>query len=145
MAVPGPGNTQQPRHQSLLGPTLTRREAELLEVTLEVLRETGYDKLTVDQVVARAHASKTTVYRRWPSKAELVCAAFAHRIRGQHGLPPDSGTLRGDLLALAGIIARDAEELRCLRPAHCDSETCLLLPTKRKRRSGPCLDRGEPA
>lgn len=110
MKVPAPADAQQPGRQGLLGPELTPREAELLELTLEVLRETGYDKLTVDQVVARAHASKTTVYRRWPSKAELVCAAFAHRIRGQHGLPPDTGTLRGDLLALGGIIARDAEE-----------------------------------
>ncbi len=96
--------------QGLFGTSLTPREAELLEVTLQVLSETGYDKFTVDEVVARAHASKTTVYRRWPSKAELVCAAFAHRIRGQHRLPPDSGTLRGDLLALAEMIAQDAEE-----------------------------------
>lgn len=96
--------------RNLLGPSLTAREAELLEVTLEVLRETGYDKLTVDQVVARAHASKTTVYRRWPTKAELVCAAFVHRIRGEHGLPSDSGALRTDLLALAQMIARDAQE-----------------------------------
>jgi len=96
--------------RGLLGPSLTPREAELLTVTLEVLRETGYDKLTVDQVVARAHASKTTVYRRWPSKAELVCAAFAHLIQGELGVPADTGSLRGDLLALAGMIARDAEE-----------------------------------
>jgi AcrR family transcriptional regulator len=72
-----------------------------------VLRETGYDNLTVDKVVARAHASKTTVYRRWPSKAELVCAAFAHQVRGTATLP-DTGSLRGDLLQLAEIIARDA-------------------------------------
>lgn len=96
--------------RGLLGPSLTPREAELLTVTLQVLRETGYDKLTVDQVVAQAHASKTTVYRRWPSKAELVCAAFAHRIGGEHGLPHDTGTLRGDLLALAEMITRDAED-----------------------------------
>jgi AcrR family transcriptional regulator len=96
--------------RGLLGPSLTPREAELLTVTLQVLDETGYDKLTVDQVVARAHASKTTVYRRWPSKAELVCAAFAHRIQGEPGVPADTGSLRGDLLALAGIIAKDAEE-----------------------------------
>lgn len=61
-------------------------------------------------MVARAHASKTTVYRRWPSKAELVCAAFAYRICGQHALPPDTGSLRGDLLALAAIISDDAGE-----------------------------------
>src|SRR5215469_14351408 len=102
---------KQPRvRQGLLGSSLTPREAELLSITLQVLRETGYDKLTVDEVVARAHASKTTVYRRWPSKAELVCAAFAYRIRGEHKLPPDTGSLREDLLQLAEIVARDAEE-----------------------------------
>ena len=96
--------------RGLLSASLTSREKELLAVTLQVLSETGYDKLTVDQVVARAHASKTTVYRRWPSKAELVCAAFAHRTRGGFGMPPDTGTLRGDLLALAEMIARVADE-----------------------------------
>jgi AcrR family transcriptional regulator len=92
------------------GVSLTSREKELLAVTLQVLSETGYDKLTVDQVVARAHASKTTVYRRWPSKAELVGAAFAHRTRGEFGMPADTGTLRGDLLALAEMIAGVAGE-----------------------------------
>jgi AcrR family transcriptional regulator len=96
--------------RGLPGASLTSREKELLTVTLQVLSETGYDKLTVDQVVARAHASKTTVYRRWPSKAELVRAAFAHRTRGEFAIPPDTGTLRGDLLALAEMIARVAGE-----------------------------------
>jgi AcrR family transcriptional regulator len=99
-----------PGEQGLLGPSLTPREAQLLTVTLEVLSETGYDKFTVDEVVSRAHASKTTVYRRWPSKAELVCAAFAYRIRGEHKLPSDSGSLREDLLTLAELIARDTHE-----------------------------------
>ena len=94
-----------PGKPGLLGASVTPREAELLTVTLEVLKETGYDKFTVDAVVARAHASKTTVYRRWPSKAELVCAAFAHQVRDS-GMPPDTGSLRGDLLQLAEMIAR---------------------------------------
>jgi AcrR family transcriptional regulator len=102
-------DAQQPGRRDLVGPSLTPREAQLLEATLEVLRETGYDKLTVDQIVARAHASKTTVYRRWPSKAELVCAAFAYRLRGRFGLPPNSGSLRSDLLALATMIAGAGE------------------------------------
>jgi len=93
--------------RSLLGPSLTRREAELLAITLDVLRETGYDNLTIDKVVARAHASKATVYRRWPSKSDLVAAAFAHAVRAT-GLPPDTGSLRGDLLELAERIAHDA-------------------------------------
>ncbi len=107
MATSPPASGRRGAGRGLLGASLTAREAELLAATLEVLRETGYDNLTVDKVAARAHASKTTVYRRWPSKAELVCAAFAHQIRGT-GTPPDTGTLRGDLLGLAEIIARDA-------------------------------------
>ena len=110
MTVSSRADGRRAAARGLLGPSLTPREAELLAATLEVLRETGYDHLTVDKVVARAHASKTTVYRRWPSKAELVCAAFAHRIRGELAIPADTGALRGDLLALAEMIARDAQE-----------------------------------
>jgi AcrR family transcriptional regulator len=68
------------------------REAELLAVTLRLLQEHGYDGLTVDAV-----ASKATVYRSWPSKAELVLAAFIEGIC-QVAVPPETGTLRGDLL-----------------------------------------------
>jgi AcrR family transcriptional regulator len=111
MTIPAHANGRRgAAGRGLPGASLTSREQELLAVTLQVLSETGYDKLTVDQVVARAHASKTTVYRRWPSKAELVGAAFAYRTRGEFGMPPDTGTLRGDLLALAEMIAGVAGE-----------------------------------
>ena len=76
-------------------------------MTLRLLQEHGYDRLTVDAVVAAARASKTTVYRRWPSKAELVLAAFVEGIR-QVAVPPDTGTLRGDLLGLGELICRQA-------------------------------------
>ncbi|OBF47878.1 TetR family transcriptional regulator [Mycobacterium sp. 852002-50816_SCH5313054-b] len=75
------------------------REAELLAVTLRLLQEHGYDGLTVDAVASEARASKATVYRRWPSKAELVLAAFIEGIR-QVAVPPETGTLRGDLLQI---------------------------------------------
>lgn len=45
-------------------------------MTLRLLQEHGYDRLTVDAVAASARASKATVYRRWPSKAELVLACW---------------------------------------------------------------------
>lgn len=75
------------------------REAELLASVLEVLRETGYERLTVDAVAARARASKQTLYRRWPSKAELVVAAFVNGVSAAPGVP-DTGSVRDDLLAL---------------------------------------------
>ena len=53
------------------------RDPEILEATLEVLAETGYDGMTIDMVAARAKAGKATVYRRWASKGELVIDAVA--------------------------------------------------------------------
>ncbi len=83
------------------------REAELLEVTLRLLQEHGYDGLTVDAVAMTARASKATVYRRWPSKAELVLAAFIESVR-QVAVPPDTGTLRGDLLRVGQLVCDQA-------------------------------------
>jgi AcrR family transcriptional regulator len=85
------------------------REAELLAVTLQLLQQHGYDRLTVDAVAATARASKATVYRRWPSKAELVLAAFIEGIR-QVAVPPETGTLRGDLLRLGELVCQEARE-----------------------------------
>ena len=81
------------------------REAELLAVTLQLLQEHGYDGLTVDAVANTARASKATVYRRWPSKAELVLAAFTEGVR-LVAVPPNTGTLRGDLLKLAEVCSQ---------------------------------------
>lgn len=88
-------------------PTWSPRELELLAVTLRLLQQHGYDRLTVDAVAATARASKATVYRRWPSKAELVLAAFVEGIR-QVAVPPDTGTLRGDLLQLGDLVCQQA-------------------------------------
>ena len=79
-------------------------------MTLHLLQEHGYDRLTVDAVAAMARASKATVYRRWPSKAELVLAAFIEGVR-QVAVPPETGTLRDDLLHLGNAIRRQAEQL----------------------------------
>ena len=73
------------------------RELEILEATLVVLDEVGYDLLTMDAVATRAKASKATLYRRWKGKPELVVAAImAHK---GDAVVPDTGSLRGDLLA----------------------------------------------
>ncbi|TIH40412.1 TetR/AcrR family transcriptional regulator [Subtercola vilae] len=78
------------------------RDADILDAALEVLAETGYDGMTIDMVAARAKAGKATLYRRWPSKAELVIDAVACMKKGAYSLEdlPDTGTLRGDLVAL---------------------------------------------
>jgi AcrR family transcriptional regulator len=76
---------------------------------LRLLQEHGYDRLTVDAVASAARASKATVYRRWPSKAELVLAAFTEGI-GQVAVPPNTGTLRGDLLQLGESICQQGRQ-----------------------------------
>jgi AcrR family transcriptional regulator len=63
----------------------------------------------VDAVAATAKASKATVYRRWPSKGELVLAAFIEGCR-QRAVHPNTGSLRGDLLALGEAITAHATE-----------------------------------
>ena len=92
---------------SALAPKLGRkrdhtRDPEILEAALDVLAETGYDRMTVDMVAARAKAGKATVYRRWASKAELVVDAVAcmKRVDVDSEALPDTGTLRGDLIAM---------------------------------------------
>jgi AcrR family transcriptional regulator len=78
------------------------RDADILDATLDVLAEVGYLGMTVDMVVARARAGKATVYRRWPSKDDLISEAVARMKRSQVDLDqlPDTGTLRADLLGL---------------------------------------------
>jgi AcrR family transcriptional regulator len=78
------------------------RDPEILDAALAVLAETGYEGMTIDMVAARAKAGKATLYRRWPSKAELVIDAVACMRKGNIDLEhlPDTGTLRGDLMAM---------------------------------------------
>ncbi|MBB6734393.1 TetR/AcrR family transcriptional regulator [Cohnella zeiphila] len=78
------------------------RDAKILEATIEILAEAGFDGMTMDMVAARAKAGKATVYRRWSSKVELVRDSLAWMNRTHLELDnlPDTGTLRGDLLAL---------------------------------------------
>ncbi|OBI79391.1 TetR family transcriptional regulator [Mycobacterium sp. E740] len=85
----------------------TPREAELLAITLQQLQQHGYDRLTVEAVATQAKASKATVYRRWPSKADLVLAAFVEGTRVT-AVPPRTGSLRTDLLEIGASVCRQA-------------------------------------
>jgi len=78
------------------------RDEKILEATIEILAESGFDGMTMDRVAARAKASKATMYRRWSSKVELVRDALGWMNRSHLDLEnlPDSGSLREDLLLL---------------------------------------------
>jgi AcrR family transcriptional regulator len=76
------------------------REQAILAAVVELLGEAGYEAMTMDAVAARAHASKTTIYRRWPGKPELVKAAVDGYVAGRLPVSADTGSLRGDLMAV---------------------------------------------
>lgn len=76
------------------------RDQDILDAALDVLAETGYDGMTIDMVAARAKAGKATVYRRWDSKPDLVLDAVACLKAVPLDTLPDTGTLRGDLVAM---------------------------------------------
>ena len=99
------------------------REAELLAVTLHLLQEHGYDRLSLEAVATTARASKATLYRRWPTKAELVLAAFVEGTR-QVAIDPDTGALRDDLLALGEAICAHVS-------THASTIRAVLVETSR--------------
>ncbi|MGW1077903.1 TetR/AcrR family transcriptional regulator [Streptomyces sp. NPDC002537] len=83
------------------------REGELYAAVLEILREVGYDALTMDAVAARTRSSKATLYRQWRGKPELVASALRHQ-KPVKTSDVDTGSVRGDLQALV-CAADDAQ------------------------------------
>jgi AcrR family transcriptional regulator len=75
---------------------------------MELVVEIGYDRITMDAVATRAQASKATMYRKWPGKAELIAEGLRRRCNGEAQCLPDTGSLRGDL---AAAVAQMAEGL----------------------------------
>ena len=79
-------------------------ETAILDAVLAELAEVGYARLSVERVAERAGASKASLYRRWPSKVELVMDAVYH-VFPDAASPPDTGSLRGDLIAVMSAVA----------------------------------------
>ncbi len=95
-------------------PTL---EATILDATLAAVTELGYDRMTMDDLAARAGVGKAAIYRRWSSKGEVVAQAIAHWRRSLGTPPaPDTGSLRGDLDALVDAVPDyDANDIDTIR------------------------------
>jgi AcrR family transcriptional regulator len=86
------------------GGRAARVRADVLRCAAELLTEVGYDKMSVEEVASRAGVHKTTVYRRWPTKPELV--ADAASVHSADAVPiPDTGSLLEDLRLLARSVA----------------------------------------
>src|ERR1700677_3554696 len=91
------------RHPHTGGVTRRRGEAlesALLDAACAELQAAGYQSMTMEAVADRAGTSRAVLYRRWPKKAELVVAALRRHRPMLSGEVPDTGNLRGDVLAL---------------------------------------------
>jgi AcrR family transcriptional regulator len=75
-------------------------ESAILDAAWEQLIAEGYEHFTVDTVAARARTSKPVLYRRWKTREDMLRATVRHRGAADPPAIPDTGTLRGDLLAL---------------------------------------------
>jgi AcrR family transcriptional regulator len=80
-------------------------EAALLEAAWDELAEVGFAKLTMESVASRASTGVAVLYRRWANKDALVLAAIEHYRRSHPVDVPDTGSLRGDLLAQLTIMS----------------------------------------
>lgn len=95
---------------SVMGrPRDSHRDLVILDATLALLTEVGYEQLSIEAVAGRSGAAKTTIYRRYPDKAALVAAAVEHRAPAE---PPQLAgeDLREDIRSLAAWLARSISE-----------------------------------
>jgi AcrR family transcriptional regulator len=80
------------------------RDQAILDAAVALIVTVGYEAMSIEAVAAHAGVSKATIYRRWAGKAELVAAAIGRTKKNSDSEdtdPEDTGSLRGDLVALA--------------------------------------------
>lgn len=85
-------------------PRDARIDTEVIGAVIAVLRKGGYDAVTIDGIARRLGRARSSLYRRWPSKRNLVAYAVVNEL-GEHPAE-DSGTLRGDLLSAVTTLWR---------------------------------------
>ena len=82
-------------------PRSEEADRAILSATLKMVAAHGVTATTIEGIAAEAGVGKTTIYRRWQSKNDLIVAAVSQM--APRGDPPDTGTLYGDLKALAEL------------------------------------------
>jgi AcrR family transcriptional regulator len=110
---------------------------EVLTATIELLAQHGYEALRVEGVACRSGVNKTTIYRRWPTKPQLVAAALhAYKLEAP---APDSGDLEHDLVEMfvASLSRFDASTtsglMRMFQAERGDRELEAIVAEMRKR------------
>ncbi|MFE0511343.1 TetR/AcrR family transcriptional regulator C-terminal ligand-binding domain-containing protein [Streptomyces sp. NPDC058964] len=95
-------NQSAPARTPRTGGRIRSQEArtEILAAAAELLEECGYQGVTIEGVAKRSGAAKSTVYRWWRSKAELVMEAYTRTV-AERMPQPDTGSVREDLVVFA--------------------------------------------
>lgn len=135
------GSAAPARGKARAKPPLVRGELvvrRVLDAALDELGQVGYQGFRVEEVAARANVNKTTVYRRWPTKAELVRDALAGMAAPDMAIE-STGSVRGDLLWLARTYVAlssmpvGRSVVRMLMAESFDPEVATLVRTLRDR------------
>ncbi|OWY63551.1 hypothetical protein B7486_52475 [cyanobacterium TDX16] len=88
----------------MVRPRSEEARRQVLAATLELLAELGVDGLTIEAVAARSGVAKTTIYRHWADRSELITDAVRSCL--PHVPNPDTGSVRDDLHTIFEHIAR---------------------------------------
>ena len=86
-------------------------EAAIFKIVLQELATTGYVNFSIERVAAKAGTSKPVIYRRWPTRAQLVYAALRANQPLYSSEAPDTGTVRGDLMAILRRVSEIVDEI----------------------------------
>lgn len=117
MTPTNPVATEEPTRGRPRDPS---RDEAIIDATIEVLVRDGYDRLTMEGVAAAAGVGKTTVYRRWSSKADLVIDAMATLKPSIDTI--DSGSLEGDIeLMIAASCSPRSQRLQQVMVSVCSA------------------------
>ncbi len=102
-------------------PRVTRSKAKVIDCALELLAERGVAGTSVEAIVERSGVAKTTIYRHWPTRGEVILDAIDTCI--EPPAAPDLGTVRADLHALIGGLceALSASRWAALMPSLIDA------------------------
>jgi AcrR family transcriptional regulator len=120
----------------------TELEKAILDAAWEQLTAEGYEHFTIDTVAARARTSTPVLYRRWKTREDLLRATVRHRGAADPPLVPDTGTLRGDLLALLASANTDRNPLVALISSMLGSYYNQAGPTPAELRDAFLSQRG---
>jgi len=103
----GPANRRPGRPRS------EQADQAIIEATLDLFAEQGFEGVCVEAVATRAGVGKATIYRRWPNKEELLLAAFGSL---KSPFPePEGVSVRDDLLAMVEVMCADKADPRKAR------------------------------